>query len=158
MLVYVLAFFMLTGMVVTIFKTIPEEKVLKLVQGVPSEATVWKKDGATELSSVTFTVGKTEFEYTRDQPHFKEVLAVLKARKPLKVWADPAELEKGSGNKVTPYKLKANDKTVVSYQDRAKEEKDSQESSKSGAIFIAVGTAWYKRWRGNSLSSSAVRR
>ncbi len=104
------------------------EKNLKLIQGVPTDPKVWyEKADEDTIDSVTFSVQKTKVIYKASDDHFKEILALAQAQKPMKVWIPPDDGESIDGN-MPIYKLMVNNKTVLSYQEKFEERKSSKQT------------------------------
>lgn len=101
----------------------PSEDKLKLVEGVPSQSKLFY---SRKEQNVQFKVADILTQYSQNEPHFAEVVAVSKSEKPVKLWVE----EKGDWGAL--YKLAQDDQTIVSYAESVK----SKESSKKFATIF----------------------
>ncbi len=90
--------------------TPPEDK-LKLLEGIPTKSKLYYSSKSLVLQ---FYVGDKYTQYSQGDPHFRDVVAIVKSGTPVKLWIE----DKGEWGPLC--KLTANDQTIVSYEEAMK--------------------------------------
>jgi len=127
------------------------ESNLKLFEGVPEQVryTTHKRE-----KRIEFHVGSMWTDFPDKRPQYGEVVTVVKAKEPVKVWVDSSDYKDGYG---TLYKFSAGNKEIVRYADAVKALQDDNHFwIIIGAVMVGVSVFLFKRRKTKLVDESTL--